>query len=385
MLKGFTAKTNTEMVGSCIRVAYVTECGSRKAIVRLENEANACQKLDSNFPSFVFFPLSLCTRKMSTDPTENIDFLIHKPTDDFYHLTRPVNQRGNVDYAIDRLNSLRDLELRVPTFARITNMITTFDRQILADTIGKITRALVSRGSQHVGLLNWSFIDRQTSENQIFSALKGLCFPIIVKNGVATGVNEAHDIAVAGDFEALLVALKRFNILISPNGETSMSTTHSSKTTQKIDLNPALKTLLNGCRDGVFVQPYIKNHGGVVYKIYVIGNVNEVVIRRSLPISIKSIEPGQAPIYLHGSEVKESSKFIFPTSEHFGLEQALISMIAEEVQKHTLLSVFGVDILRDEETNFIYVIDINFFPSFRDVPNAQKNILKYISSCVAGK
>ena len=42
--------------------------------------------------------------------------------------------------------------------------------------------------------------------------------------------------------------------------------------------------------------------------------------------------------------------------------------------KRFKLSLFGYDLIYQKLSNTIYIIDINYFPGFKNVPNLQQNL-----------
>ncbi|XP_050364242.1 LOW QUALITY PROTEIN: inositol-tetrakisphosphate 1-kinase 3-like [Argentina anserina] len=114
------------------------------------------------------------------------------------------------------------------------------------------------------------------------------------------------------------------------------------------------------------------NHGGVLFKIYIVGEAIKVVRRFSLPnISKRELE-------------KLSGVFRFPrvscaaaSADDADLdpsiaelpERPLLERLARELRQRLGLRLFNVDMIREYGTKDVfYVIDINYFPGFGKVP-----------------
>ncbi|KAJ1296115.1 hypothetical protein BS78_01G274300 [Paspalum vaginatum] len=128
-------------------------------------------------------------------------------------------------------------------------------------------------------------------------------------------------------------------------------------------------------RPPLVLQEFV-NHGGVIFKVYVVGGHVTCVKRRSLP----DVSPGD-DASAEGS-VSFSQVSNLPTErtaeEYYGeksLEDAVtppaafINQIAAGLRRALGLQLFNFDMIRDVRTGDRYlVIDINYFPGYAKMP-----------------
>ncbi|XP_010691534.2 inositol-tetrakisphosphate 1-kinase 3 isoform X1 [Beta vulgaris subsp. vulgaris] len=114
------------------------------------------------------------------------------------------------------------------------------------------------------------------------------------------------------------------------------------------------------------------NHGGVMFKVYVIGNAIKVVRRFSLPDVCKR------------ELSKHAGVFQFPrvscaaaSADEADLDpgvaelppRPLLERLVGELRHRMGLQLFNIDIIRDYGTrDLFYVIDINYFPGYGKMP-----------------
>eukprot|EP00736_Rhodelphis_marinus_P007773 Rmarinus@m.16770 len=128
-----------------------------------------------------------------------------------------------------------------------------------------------------------------------------------------------------------------------------------------------------------FKPPYILqrfvNHGGIVYKVYVIGAFVAVKTRRSIPdlaptatrtLRFNSQRTGKA---LDGHETSFVMSF---DQELEDPPDDMVNIMADIIRENLGLTVFGFDIIRETETGKFYIIDINYFPGYRGVAFAPR-------------
>ncbi|CAI9290961.1 unnamed protein product [Lactuca saligna] len=119
------------------------------------------------------------------------------------------------------------------------------------------------------------------------------------------------------------------------------------------------------------------NHGGVIFKVYVVGKYVKCVKRKSLPdIAEEKLES------LHGSlsfsQVSNLTSHDRNDDKYYkrmDLEDAemppmsLITNIARGLRKAMKLHLFNFDVIRDTKVGNRYlVIDINYFPGYAKMP-----------------
>ncbi|RHY07287.1 hypothetical protein DYB25_010584 [Aphanomyces astaci] len=99
------------------------------------------------------------------------------------------------------------------------------------------------------------------------------------------------------------------------------------------------------------MKEYI-NHGGRLFKGYVLGKDILVAERTSLPDLSSS-----------AATVEFNTQVPFPTLAAFETFQA----IGRAIQATTGLSLFGFDVIVAAKTNHLVVVDVNYFPSFKEM------------------
>jgi inositol-1,3,4-trisphosphate 5/6-kinase / inositol-tetrakisphosphate 1-kinase len=60
------------------------------------------------------------------------------------------------------------------------------------------------------------------------------------------------------------------------------------------------------------------------------------------------------------------------------VEMKRIEEITKILKKEFHLSLFGFDILIEKETNDYFIVDINYFPGYKNVENFDEKLLKYL-------
>ncbi|KAM6558947.1 hypothetical protein CsatA_028186 [Cannabis sativa] len=131
------------------------------------------------------------------------------------------------------------------------------------------------------------------------------------------------------------------------------------------------------------------NHGGVVFKIYIVGDAIKVVRRFSLPDVTKH-------------ELADvTGLFRFPrvscaaaTADEADLEPSiaelpprpLLERLAKELRRRLGLRLFNIDMIRQHGTRDVfYVIDINYFPGYGKMPDYEHIFTDFLLSLVQNK
>ncbi|GAB2209354.1 hypothetical protein Droror1_Dr00026565 [Drosera rotundifolia] len=167
-------------------------------------------------------------------------------------------------------------------------------------------------------------------------AWEGLRFPVIAKPLVADGSAKSHKMSLVYDHEAL-----------------------------------------GNLKPPIVLQEFV-NHGGVIFKVYVVGEYVKCVKRKSLP-DVTEEEIGSLGGLLTFSQVSNlsSNKKIdefFEKNMHLDdcemPPQGFIAKIASGLREGTKLNLFNFDVIRDTRLGNRYlVIDINYFPGYAKMPS----------------
>lgn len=141
------------------------------------------------------------------------------------------------------------------------------------------------------------------------------------------------------------------------------------------------------------VQEFV-NHDATLYKVYVLGDFVNVYRRNSLP-NLPS-NTAEATVDL----VEFDSQRPYPKLNDFGMEDSNDSDTADHVRTAPLvtseevkpivealkkafgLELFGFDILMGSNNGDCFVVDVNYFPSYKEVPNFPSLLARYLTQRV---
>lgn len=198
------------------------------------------------------------------------------------------------------------------------------------------------------------------------AVVERLKFPIILKRRLACGSKASHEMVIAYDMEGLLAAVK--TVFHLDDSEQSAA----------------------GQRDflsNIIAQEYIANHGGVIFKVYAVGNNVSVQARSSVKSNPKNSKTGY---YLFDSQrLNRGEHYTFDnatgcskTTDAIMPSQKLTSSIVSALSKRLGLTLLGVDLIYDVHSKNYYVVDINYFPGYKGVGKAYEWILQHICNRV---
>ncbi|KAJ4775658.1 Inositol-tetrakisphosphate 1-kinase [Rhynchospora pubera] len=164
-----------------------------------------------------------------------------------------------------------------------------------------------------------------------------LKFPVLVKPQVACGVADAHNMAIvfkAEDFRELSVPL------------------------------PAI------------IQEYV-DHGASIYKVYVIGKEVFHAVRKSLPNSTYLLASSQksssSPITFNSlKSLPVPNQDESSMNDAFGknkksLDMNLFNAAAHWMRQQLGLTIFGFDVVIQENSGDHVIVDLNYLPTFKEV------------------
>ncbi|XP_069392626.1 inositol-tetrakisphosphate 1-kinase [Paralichthys olivaceus] len=132
------------------------------------------------------------------------------------------------------------------------------------------------------------------------------------------------------------------------------------------------------------IQSFI-NHNAVLYKVFVVGDSYSVVERPSL----KNFPAGPADrkaIFFNSHNVSkpESSSDLNSRENVEGVSQPpsddVIRELSRSLREALGVSLFGIDVIINNQTGQHAVIDINAFPGYEGVPEFFSHLLNHISS-----
>jgi len=169
-------------------------------------------------------------------------------------------------------------------------------------------------------------------------------------------------------------SLKSFPVLAKPNNASA------HRDLWFIDSRESLDRLPSGSGQ-YFFQECI-DHGPILFKVSVIGK--EVSLARR-PSAVPSLAGPMRLLTRKGDEHPRKSKALVGPSVGQEMETAqsvpgpnymLIQKVARSLQDAFGLHLIGFDLLMERSSNRLFLVDINYFPSFADVPDRERVLLR---------
>ncbi|XP_075963859.1 inositol-tetrakisphosphate 1-kinase-like [Anarhichas minor] len=276
-------------------------------------------------------------------------------------LSQPLEEQGPLDVIIHKLTDLileadQNDSQAVLLVQRVQDYIDAHPETIVLDPLPAI-RTLLDRCKsyqlihriescmQDVRICSPPFMVLNTEcSPDVLEHIKrqGLTFPFICKTRVAHGTN-SHEMAIIFSEEDLK------------------------------DVKPPC-----------VIQSFI-NHNAVLYKVFVVGDSYTVVERPSL----KNFPAGPADrkaIFFNSHNVSkpESSSDLTTRENVEGVSQPpsddVIRELSRSLRQALGVSLFGIDVIINNQTGQHAVIDINAFPGYEGVPEFFNDLLNHITS-----
>lgn len=210
-------------------------------------------------------------------------------------------------------------------------------------------------------------------------------------NGIEVFTPKSLEIKAGTTIEEASDAIARegvkFPILAKPVWATQKEGSHTMTMIFNVD---HLKDLPIPC----IIQEFC-NHGGVVYKVFVIGdrfNICErpsvrnvdCTSRESLVFDTRNVSKTEKPFIpdVHGVD-PHSRQWISCDENPNLLDRKCMDELRKKVTSITGLTFYGMDILVDEKTGKYAFIDLNQFPGFRGISNEHfvENLVHFIKQC----
>ncbi|KAG3113792.1 hypothetical protein PI125_g7022 [Phytophthora idaei] len=130
------------------------------------------------------------------------------------------------------------------------------------------------------------------------------------------------------------------------------------------------------------------NHSGRLFKGYVLGDIINVAERRSLP----NLVAGTAQhVHFNTQQNYPTSKDFHPHVDDSTLQEELVGewtqeeffaavrAIGQRLREELKLTLFGFDVIvADDGSQELYVIDVNYFPSYRELDDLSSILRKHI-------
>ncbi|XP_058069601.1 inositol-tetrakisphosphate 1-kinase 3-like isoform X2 [Magnolia sinica] len=131
------------------------------------------------------------------------------------------------------------------------------------------------------------------------------------------------------------------------------------------------------------------NHGGVLFKVYIVGEAIKVVRRFSLPDVNKHELYNNAGVFrfprVSCAAASADDADLNPCVAELP-PRPLLERLAKELRRRLGLRLFNMDIIREFGTrDRFYVIDINYFPGYGKMPGYEHIFTDFLLGLVQGK
>ncbi|XP_061353312.1 inositol-tetrakisphosphate 1-kinase 1-like [Gastrolobium bilobum] len=152
---------------------------------------------------------------------------------------------------------------------------------------------------------------------------------------------------------------------------------------------------LNKLKPPIVLQEFV-NHGGVIFKVYVVGEHVRCVKRKSLPdVSEEKALGGVSEDLLSFSQVSNLGEMIDDDKYHELMmhlddtempPQGFIVNIARGLRQAMKLNLFNFDVIRDSRYGNRYlIIDINYFPGYAKMPGYETVLTEFFCDIMCQK
>ena len=123
-----------------------------------------------------------------------------------------------------------------------------------------------------------------------------------------------------------------------------------------------------------FLQEFV-HHDGIVHKVYVVGDLIGIIQRAS--IQLDKFAKKQKPRKFRTAAVSGYKKRLKLRTK-YGLDPEIVYEMVSKIRNATNMTLFGIDIVIEEETEKHYLFDINYMPGFvgeETAPTVLHNLL----------
>lgn len=283
----------------------------------------------------MFMPLT--SKLPLSSQLKDVDIVLHKATDEILSIEEnKVTFTQNIQELQRYLEHHKDFCVIDP----LSNIYTLMDRleiqQVLLGLVELNTEgSYLIRGAHFLKVDNFNEFNFATG-----LAEARLSLPCIVKPKVACGVSDAHKMAIVfrvNDFKSLRVPL------------------------------PAV------------IQEYV-DHSSTLYKFYVLGEKVFYAVKKSIPnsdILIKSSNDDDLKPLVFDSlkslptadSIQDSGASNRNMTSNESIDLKLVTDAAHWLRRRLHLTIFGFDVVIQEGTHDHVIVDVNYLPSFKEIPD----------------
>ncbi|KFK39974.1 hypothetical protein AALP_AA3G313500 [Arabis alpina] len=131
------------------------------------------------------------------------------------------------------------------------------------------------------------------------------------------------------------------------------------------------------------------NHGGVLFKVFVVGDVIRVVRRFSLP-NVSNCEKAKVAGVFQFPRVSSAAASVDKSELDPRVAELppkpLLEGLVRELRNRLGLQLFNIDMIREHgSSDVFYVIDINYFPGYGKMPDYEQVFIDYFLSLAQAK
>uniref|UniRef100_A0A2N9IPM0 Inositol-tetrakisphosphate 1-kinase n=1 Tax=Fagus sylvatica TaxID=28930 RepID=A0A2N9IPM0_FAGSY len=264
----------------------------------------------------------------------------------------PLSDQGPFDIVLHKLSG-KEWRQIIEDYRKTHPEVTVLDppdaiqhlrnRQFMLQAVADLN---LSESYGKVGVPRQLVIKRDASSIPDAVTKSGLMLPLVAKPLVADGSAKSHELSLAFDQNSLK------------------------------KLEPPL-----------VLQEYV-NHGGVLFKVYIVGEAIKVVRRFSLDVSKRELSK-KAGVY-RVPRVSCAAASADDANLDPGVGELpprpLLERLAKELRRRLGLRLFNLDIIREHGSrDHFYVIDINYFPGYGKMPEYEHIFTDFLLSLAPGE
>uniref|UniRef100_A0ACD5YFY2 Uncharacterized protein n=1 Tax=Avena sativa TaxID=4498 RepID=A0ACD5YFY2_AVESA len=286
----------------------------------------------------IFVPLSFELPLASQ--LHKVDMIIHKMTDEIINIDPncSINFPQGISFSAGMSEIIRFME-QYPDFCIIDpfkNISPLLDRLQIQEILVRLQGLGAEGRSKLRAPHSLKVKNFHGSELQKQMAEANLSFPVIVKPQVACGVADAHNMA-------LVFQIEEFSNLSVPL--------------------PAI------------LQEYI-DHGSKIFKFYAIGDKVFHAVKNSMPnASLLKSSSGDEPLTFNSLKTlpvaTKEQLLQNRVQDNKSLDIDLVQEAAKLLKESLGLTIFGFDVVVQEGSGDHVIVDLNYLPSFKEVPDSE--------------
>ncbi|KAK4261463.1 hypothetical protein QN277_004456 [Acacia crassicarpa] len=269
---------------------------------------------------------------------------------------RPLVDQGPFDCVLHKLYGddwkaqLRDFERKYPNAVILDSPDAIERLHNRISMLQVVSELKIEHQNETFGIPKQIVIyDKETLLDRL--AWESLKFPVIAKPLVADGSAKSHKMALVYNHEAL-----------------------------------------NKLKPPIVLQEFV-NHGGVIFKVYVVGNYVRCVKRKSLPdvedkldFSKDLLSFSQISNLAANERIDDKYYEMMHLGDTEMPPQSFLTDIARGLRHALKLNLFNFDVIRDSRFGNRYlIIDINYFPGYAKMPNYESVLTDFFCDTVYNK